>query len=222
GHDEYWTKQMRDAVESARDLGVNLGFFGANTGYWQIRLEPDSATGIANRTIVAYKNAALDPNTDLALKTVRFRDLLLTPRPEAALVGVMYDYNPVDFQDIIITNCIPWICSGTTLVNGSHLTGMLGYEVDKTDLVYSPANIQVISESPYAIVNNGVPTGEIRYSNMTYYQAASGAGVFAAGSMNWNYGLNTLGTNPAQALENPAVQQITRNVLNSFVPAPPQ
>ena len=31
GHDEYWSWQMRDNVERARDAGVNLGFFSGNT-----------------------------------------------------------------------------------------------------------------------------------------------------------------------------------------------
>ena len=34
GHDEYWTREMRDHVEAARDAGVPLGFFGANSAYW--------------------------------------------------------------------------------------------------------------------------------------------------------------------------------------------
>jgi hypothetical protein len=208
GHDEYWTKQMRDAVESARGNGINLGFFGANTSYWQIRLEPSNTTGDANRTVVGYKSAALDPLTSVnpAEASVRFRDAPLN-RPEASLVGVMYDYDPVN-ADIVISNCIPWICSGTTLVNGSHLTGMLGYEVDRVD-PSSPANIQIIATSPYQAGT------ETRYSNMTFYQAASGAKIFATGSMNWNMGLDQ------STLVNPAVQQITRNVLNSFIPAPP-
>ena len=37
GHDEYWTKTVRDAFEHGRDKGTNLAFLGANTGYWQIR-----------------------------------------------------------------------------------------------------------------------------------------------------------------------------------------
>ena len=32
GHDEYWTKQLRDAFNSARDAGTNLAFIGSNAG----------------------------------------------------------------------------------------------------------------------------------------------------------------------------------------------
>src|SRR5918912_3318205 len=60
GHDEYWSWQMRANVENARDHGVNLGFFAANTCYWQIRLEPSPANGAANRTEVGYKDIAWD------------------------------------------------------------------------------------------------------------------------------------------------------------------
>jgi hypothetical protein len=60
GHDKYYTKQMYDAVQAARDAGVNLGFFGAGMISWQIRLEPSIATGQPNRTVVGYKDAT-DP-----------------------------------------------------------------------------------------------------------------------------------------------------------------
>jgi hypothetical protein len=39
GHDEYWSGMMRTNVESARDRGVNLGFFCANCCYWQIHFD---------------------------------------------------------------------------------------------------------------------------------------------------------------------------------------
>jgi len=58
-HDEYWSWQMRNNVENARDSGVNLGFFTANTCFWQIRYEPSPVTGDADRTIVGYKYTAL-------------------------------------------------------------------------------------------------------------------------------------------------------------------
>ncbi|HKQ19403.1 MAG TPA: N,N-dimethylformamidase beta subunit family domain-containing protein, partial [Candidatus Eisenbacteria bacterium] len=34
GHDEYWTRGVRDRFEAARNRAVNLAFFGANLGYW--------------------------------------------------------------------------------------------------------------------------------------------------------------------------------------------
>ncbi|MDQ2100808.1 MAG: hypothetical protein QQW96_24575 [Tychonema bourrellyi B0820] len=62
GHDEYWSRDMRDNIETARDKGVSIGFFGSNICYWQIRLEPSRITGEVNRTIVGYKEMAdLDP-----------------------------------------------------------------------------------------------------------------------------------------------------------------
>jgi hypothetical protein len=217
GHDEYWTKQMRDNLEAARDNKVNLGFFGANAGYWQIRLESATATGDANRTIVGYKSASLDPltATNPAESSVKFRDAHIG-RPEASLIGVMYDYDPV-VDDMVMANCIPWICKGTNLVNGSHLPSMLGYELDRVD-ASSPSNIQIIASSPYNVTVNSVVT--TRYANMTYYQAPSGATVFATGSMYWNYGLDAYLAK--LTLVNADVQQITRNVLDSFVPVPPK
>ena len=57
GHDEYWSKGMRDNVVGALNQGVNVAFFSANSAYWQIRFEPDAA-GNPNRTQVTYKDAA--------------------------------------------------------------------------------------------------------------------------------------------------------------------
>ena len=39
-HDEYYSVPIRQALESARDRGVNLMFLGANAGFRRIRLEP--------------------------------------------------------------------------------------------------------------------------------------------------------------------------------------
>ncbi len=217
GHDEYWSKAMRNAVEAARDAKVNLGFFGANAAYWQVRFEP-SGTGEANRTLVGYKNLTLDPEPVLAEKTVKFRDIQIN-RPEAALIGVMFDYNPVaPPKDMVISQCLTWVCSGTNLTTGSVLKGMLGYEVDRAD-ASSPANLHIIASSPYVATNGGIT--ETRYSNMSYYLAPSGAGVFATGSMNWNFGLDNF--RPIiDAPQNSTVERITRNVLNAFVsPAGP-
>jgi hypothetical protein len=73
GHDEYWSWEMRNNVERARDRTsqpLNLGFFGGNISYWQIRLTNSNSTGTqpanaANRTIVCYKeNYGVPDNQD--------------------------------------------------------------------------------------------------------------------------------------------------------------
>jgi hypothetical protein len=61
GHDEYWSWQMRDNWEAARDSGINLAFLGSDVANWQIRYEPSTLTAVPNRTVVGYKVAALDP-----------------------------------------------------------------------------------------------------------------------------------------------------------------
>ena len=49
GHSEYWTEQEFNAFKAARDAGVNIASFSANTAYWKVRYEN------GNRTLVCYK-----------------------------------------------------------------------------------------------------------------------------------------------------------------------
>jgi hypothetical protein len=229
GHDEYWSKEIRGNIEAAKSAGVNLAFIGANAAYWQIRLEPSSvATGSQpDRTVVAYRdNWPSDPYNaiDPLLVTKQWRDL---SRPEAALIGVQYIYNSLD-QDMVISDCSSWICDGTISPNdatkrlqpGDKLPGMLGYEVDAI-VASSPANIQVIASSPFVCDSafSGCANSPTKYSHMTYYTTPSNAKIFATGSMNWNWGLDNSGPYNGGRI-NVNVQQITRNVLNSFISSP--
>lgn len=156
GHDEYWSAEMRDNVTRARDNGTHLGFFSANTCYWQIRIA-DSAVSKNKvaRTIVGYKdNIALDPLNGTARATTKWRNL---NRPESQLLGVQYNYFPVD-GDVVVnaynlssgTTIVPtehWIFHGTGVQNGDKLYGLLGYEVDEINL-FTPPNTLVLCESP--------------------------------------------------------------------------
>jgi hypothetical protein len=227
GHDEYWSKEIRDNVEAARNAGVNLAFLGANAAYWQIRLEPGSAAsgGAANRNVVAYRYQwALDPaylaNPQSPLVTRLWRDL---NRPEAALIGVQYLYNSLDL-DMVISDCTSPLCNGTVspsnpalrLQPGDTLFKMLGYEVDAV-APSSPANIQIIATSPFTCLNSAsCVLNSTLYSHMTYYVAPSGAKVFATGSMNWNFGVDN-GSPYANGRVNENVKTITRNVFNGFI-----
>lgn len=212
GHDEYWSWQMRDYIEAARDNGVNLAFFGANVGYWQIRFEPSPITGDPDRTIICYKNRSSDPlshSDDLStqrLTTVKFRSHPVD-RPEDALVGVMYESDPVQ-SDMVVADASNWVFEGTGLKNGDHLPDLLGYEVDRSS-DHTPPGAQRIAHSPYPF------RGNTRYADMVVYKMPSGSTVVATGTMQWSWGL----ADPeigGKRYENPAVQKATRNILRRF------
>ncbi len=213
GHDEYWTWQMRRHVETARDAGVSLGIFSANTCYWQIRLEPSRLDWTPDRTIVSYKEfTPIDPflrdrqSVNDNLVTTRWRDRPIN-RPEAELLGVMYDVDPVN-SDITLSAAAPdWMLMNTGLKAGDKLVGLLGYEVDRI-AASSPPGTVTVARSPYP------HRGRTRYSDATVYTASSGATVFATGTIQWSWGLDDFNA-PELRLprSTPAVQQLTRNLL---------
>jgi len=175
GHDEYWTKEMRNGVEEARDAGVNLIFLGANAAFRRIRLEPSDLGPY--RQQVNYRDANEDPlaKTDPSRATTSWRDPP-EPRPESSLIGNFYECNPVD-ADMVIVEARSWVFKGTGLENGDKLPHLVGHEYDRvTPERPTPENIEVLAHSP--VVCRGVRS----FSDVTYYTAPSGAGVFATGT----------------------------------------
>lgn len=192
GHDEYWSKEMRDGVEQARDTGVGLAFFGANASFWQIRYAPDSQ-GVPDRTIICYKDAHLDPllGVDNSRVTVEWRDPPVF-RPENALVGIMYiDWTtpPTSFPWQVNPNASADVLDGTGLQPGQQYgCNLVGYEWDGIfDNGKTPQNLWVLGASH--VVSDGK---QAEVSNTTYYIATSGAMVFASGSIYWSYALDDL------------------------------
>jgi len=99
GHDEYWSREMRDNVEAARDAGVNLAFFSGNEMFWKTRWETSiDGSGTPYRTLVCYKesrdNAKTDPLPNVW--TGMWRDqrfLPLETEPEQTLIGQIFSVN---------------------------------------------------------------------------------------------------------------------------------
>jgi hypothetical protein len=200
GHDEYWSRSMRDNVTRGRDAGVHLGFLGANLCYWQIRFAP-SSTGVLDRTIVGYKElAAMDPVSDPRYVTTLWRDL---NEPEGALIGVQYnDFSAPTVSDMVVTNASHWLFGGTGVSNGTIFPNVVGYE---TDSLYPPAGAIGLAHSPF-------PRGSPQvYADMSIYTAPSGANVFATGTIEWSLGLDSF---PPSQGALPAVQQVTANFLS--------
>jgi hypothetical protein len=110
---------------------------------------------------------------NLATKTRLWRDL---GRPEAALVGVQYRANgkaprrPWIVRDVRDAS---WVFAGTGLRAGSRLARG-GVEIDQTTAA-SPGNVHVLAEIPNHF-------GPGLTAQMTYYETAAGAKVFAAGA----------------------------------------
>lgn len=229
GHDEYWTKEMRDAVEQARDKGVGLAFLGADAAYWQMRFEPDSA-GVPDRTIVCYKvlttdhDLADDPlfGQDNTRLTTLWRDPALG-RPENELVGVMFSdltHKQQGFPWRVSPDANSPLLKGTGLQPGqAYGCGLVGYEWDRVfanDGV-TPAGLQVLGASP-TVNDSGHPDS----SNTTYYIAPSGAMVFATGSIYWTYGLDSyrLHADPTCGSRDtviPGMQTLMANVMAALI-----
>jgi hypothetical protein len=212
GHDEYWSKPMRDGAEKARDSGVNLAFFGANAAYRQIRFQ-DSAVG-PNRLLVCYKSAAEDPMTKVnpALTTVNWRDAPVS-RPEMEIVGVGYDGNPVK-ANLVIADPTAWMFDGLGFTAGQVIApDVIGPEFDRVFPASSPKNIQVVAHSPVKV--GARPSA----ADTSYYSAPSGAGVFASASIWWLTKLSPPRIFAASPYI-PEIVEITNNVLRAFGEGP--
>jgi hypothetical protein len=107
-------------------------------------------------------------------RTARWRSL---GRPEAGLIGVQYVGNDRGQRKgkylVLSTAEAPWLFEGTGLVDGSTF-GTYGIEIDAT-AASSPAGTDVLAEVPDLF-------GPGLSAQMTYYETASGAKVFAAGA----------------------------------------
>ena len=216
-HDEYYSLEMRQALEAAREAGVNLMFLGANAIFRRIRLEP-STDGRLGRTMVNYRTADADPwygTGDDARVTSEWREEPAR-NPESALVGNFYESNPCE-GDMVIGDADSWVFAGTGLRNGDRLEGLVGNEYDRvTPEEPTPANIQVLCHSPLVVRER--PT----FADMTYYTyGGTGAGVWATGTLWWERKLGPLcdGADGQHTLEC-HVRRITANVLEVFTKGP--
>ncbi len=215
GHDEYWSREMFDAVETARDAGVHLGFFGANAAYWQVRFSP-SASGAANRIMTCYKNASIDP-VQGPTTTVNWRDPLLH-RPEQRLIGVQYTDVIAGgiggaYADYTVTNAASWVYAGSGLKDGDVVPGIVGYETDRAQPEH-PAPVAIEGTSALLSASSfpnfaGLPAT----ANASIYRAPSGAWVFAAGTIGWSLALDDFLDRHVAA---PRIQRTTANILDAF------
>jgi len=205
GHDEYWSGGERSAVETAIAHGVDVAFLGADTLEWQIRLE-GSASGAARSTEVCHKGMDSDPLRGTPLETTHWRSRTLD-RPENALVGIMYESYQNETFPFVAANTSHWVYAGTTVKDGDALSAIVGYEYDRVfDNGRTPANLVVLARSPVVAFD-----GTSALQNASIYTAPSGAWVFAAGTIQWSWGL--AGGLGSQSLADRTIQRMTANLF---------
>jgi N,N-dimethylformamidase beta subunit-like protein len=117
-------------------------------------------------------------------------------RAEARVVGVQYVGSDHGQRQAGYTvtgeTAAPWAFDGTGLTDGA-IFGRYGIEIDARTAA-SPRGIQVLAHIPNLL-------GAGRSAEMTYYETAAGAKVFAAGSLNF-----------AASLDHPEVDRLLSNV----------
>lgn len=177
-HDEYYSVEMRDGMESARDAGTNIAFLGANSVYRRIRFEP-SPLG-PSRHQVNYRTAADDPvaASDPTRATTSWRDPP-SARPESTLTGAAYECNEGGLTaDMVILDGDAWMFSGAGVTDGQVWPGMVREEYDRVvPGLPVPDGLQVVARSPLTC------RGQATHSDMTWYTVPGGGGVFNAGTL---------------------------------------
>lgn len=230
GHDEYWSAPMRDHLETFISQGGNVAFLSGNTCCWQVRSEANG------RNLACWKQ---DYHQDPVFKTGDFSTLTslwshhLIGRPENQLTGVGFIYGGYHRSHgqhmdgsggFTVHRPGHWLFEGTQLKQDQEFGGahtIVGYECDGCELVWenglpspthrdgTPRNFQVLATAPATWHPDDAEwyekweKGHTGHAVVGVYER--GGTVVTVGTTDWAHGL---------AGKDPAVDRITRNILN--------
>jgi hypothetical protein len=231
GHDEYVSAAQRANIEAALAQGVSLGYFSGNENSWKTRWQPSIAgPKTDDRTLVCYKERT--PGQDPSgVWTGHWGDPAggkAAGAPGNALDGqIFYVINPkAKPQSITVpasfgklrmwrNTAVARLRAGHSLTLG---TSTLGYESDiEPDNDFRPPGTFSVS---YTAEHNVwlFDPATFQYTlgdtvhQMSMYRAPSGALVFAVGTIQWSWGLDST-HDLAASTEDRTMQQATVNVL---------
>ncbi len=215
GHDEYWSREMRDHLEERIAAGGNVAFLSGNVSWWQIRFSD------SRDRIYCYKDKNRDPfyRTDRSRVTVNwYADPVF--RPENAMTGVSYrnggyvndhGFYPASqgHGGYTVHRSDHWVYEGTGLSDGDtfgRAATIVGYETDGALFTWenglpvatggdgTPAGFTILGLSPASMGN----------ATMGLYVHPDGGTVFTAATIDWAQGLAS----------DPSVARITANLLD--------
>ncbi|MDK1494267.1 hypothetical protein QN219_30360 [Sinorhizobium sp. 7-81] len=243
GHDEYWSWEMREAIDRYVEAGGRVARFGGNFA-WQIRIE-----GGGTRQ-VCYKSLArdLDPvvgTENQRRATVEWEDSLVnwsgaaTFGLSAAWGGVYANYGvhaPRGSGGFTIYRPDHWAFQGGNFYYGDVLGAsarIFGYEVDGLDNIVkdglpvptfsdgAPANLQILAMAP-ASDDDVDGMAILRYGNNSpenLERAARGTGMIVHFTRGAGEVFNTGVTDwvAGLAARELGTEIVTRNVLDRFI-----
>ena len=215
GHDEYWSREMRDCAEAFAERGGNIAFFTGNTCWWQVRFEDDM------RTMVCYRDATQDPlsRVDDSRVTVEWTSAPVN-RPENGLTGVSFRRGAGCWANLAIMDTTSytcrfgshWVFEGTGLRDGdTFATGAVGYETDA-------AEFTDVAGIPRITGRDGTPPSFVvlATADLSDWRRWGQGGMATMGVFRKGRGtvFNAATTGWGRKLGDATVARITRNVLD--------
>lgn len=198
GHDEYWSSEMRENVESFGELGGNVLFLSGNTCYRPVRF--------------------LDHGKRMARRTLEYGDL---GRPEALTTGINWSAGlwsrALPKEGFIVREQHHWAFANTGLLDGDTFGAsdpIIGYETDAA--VYDFQG-QPLAPTPDNFVT--LATAHLREWDDWYGRAAT-MGLFRRAGSGTVFNVGTTGWGRGLLRDSGNVDQITRNVVDRLT-APP-
>jgi hypothetical protein len=162
GHDEYWSWEMRDAVDAFVQGAGRWAILSGNTCFWQVRYEDDGTTMVCHKGRAATQDPVVGTDREHLLT-----GMWSTPaigRPEAESTGLSFtrggyarvgQATPRSSGGFTVHRPDHPLFAGTGLRAGDVLGAagvVVGYEVDGCELALQDGR-------PVAVGSEGTPTG---------------------------------------------------------------
>jgi len=159
GHDEYWTADMRDAIDAYVDGGGNVARFGANF-IWQVRLEDEGQTQVCYKYMAREFDPLMGTAEEHMLATAW--ESPLVDRPGATTFGLngfhcVYSgfggWNPRNSGGYVVYRNDHWVFADCDLYFGDCFgtsAKVFGFEVDGVDFTFR-------NGLPYPTFTDGAP-----------------------------------------------------------------
>jgi hypothetical protein len=222
GHDEYWTKEMRDHLDAYLNAGGNYAAFSGNTMFRQVRYEDN------NRTLVGYKKHKNDDplygvddirvSSDFSKAPVNW--------PQNSTIGLGWtgwiNRNPGDEPGhYTVYRTDHWVFNGTGLQDGDVFWYEFNErsETDGTEFIWQDGLPVVTGEdnTPLNFQIMGIQESTKGYATMGAFEHSGGGIVFNAATYGWPRGLLPENNPDDYGI----LEQITHNVFNTLTSGSP-